>query len=66
MINKIMERITVVINKIYRVFDIAKIQEDVSDFLVALRSRLVNILLLLLPLYTAKIINVIELLSSII
>ncbi len=66
MINKIMERITVVINKIYRVFDITKIQEDVSDFLVALRSRLVNILLLLLPLYTAKIINVIELLSSII
>ncbi len=66
MINKIMERITVVINKIYRVFDIAKIQEDVSDFLVALRSRLVNILLLFLPLYTAKIMNVIELFSSII
>ncbi len=64
--NKIMERVIVVINKFYRVFDITKIKEDISDFLVALRSRLVNILLLFLPFYPAEITNVIELFSPII
>ncbi len=64
--NKIMARIKVVTNKIYRVFDIIKIQEDVSDFIQALRSRLIAILLLLLPLYPAEITNAIELISPII
>ncbi len=66
MANRIMKWITVVINKFYRAFDITKIQEDISDFLTALRSRLVNILLLFLPLYSAEITNVIELFSPII
>ncbi len=64
--NKIMERVIVMINKFYRVFDITKIKEDISDFLVALRSRLVNILLLFLPFYPSEITNVIELFSPII
>ncbi len=64
--NRIMKWITVVINKFYRAFDITKIQEDISDFLRALQSRLVNILLLFLPLYPAEITNVIEFISPII
>ncbi len=60
--------ITLVANKLYRVFNITRIQEDMSDFLWALRSRVVDILLLLLfpSLYLTELQSVIELIKPII
>ncbi len=65
---KIMTRITLATKKLYRVFKIIKIEEDISDLINALPFRVVVILLLLpfLLLYPEELKNAVELISPII
>ncbi len=60
--------ITIAVKKRYRVCDITKIQEDIADFLTALKSRKEAILwlFLFLPLYPAELQHIIEFISPII
>ena len=63
-----MTRITLATKKLYRVFKIIKIEEDISDLINALPFRVVVILLLLpfLLLYPEELKNAVELISPII
>ncbi len=61
--------ITIAAQKFYSIFDAIRINEDISDFIQALRSRVVVAILLLLsfaPLYPEDLQNVIELIKPII
>ena len=61
--------ITIAAQKLYSIFDAIRINEDISDFIQALRSRVVVAILLLLsfsPLYPEDLQNVIELIKPII